>query len=46
MGSGQFQDVRDVLLKKLKKEYPQANGVIFNFHDGGTDKCDAIKFKE
>ena len=45
LGSGQFQDVRDKLTKKAKKEYPQANGLILNFYDGRTDKCDVIKFK-
>ena len=44
-GSGQYQDVRDKLLKKLKAKFSQAEGAIFNFHDGGTDKVDAIKFK-
>jgi len=44
-GSGQYQSVRDKLIKKLRKEYPEANGAIFNFHDGGTDMCDAIRIK-
>lgn len=45
LGSGQFQDVRDKLIRKVKKKYPEADGIIFSFYDGGTDKCDAIKFK-
>ena len=45
-GSGQFQHLRDILIKKAKEKYPNAEGVIFNFHDGGIDKADAIKFKE
>jgi len=45
MGSGQYQDVRDKLIKKAKKEYPKADGLIFTFKDGGTDRCDAISFK-
>ncbi len=45
LGSGQFQDVRDKLIRKAKKEYPEGDGLIFNFHDGGTDKCDVIKIK-
>ncbi|MBR9859803.1 hypothetical protein GYB22_03460 [bacterium] len=45
-GTGQYQDVRDALLKKAKKEYPDANGMIFHFHDGGADEVDAIKFVE
>lgn len=45
MGSGQYQDVRDKLIRKIKKEYPKANGIIFQFKDGGTDRADAIQFK-
>jgi len=44
-GSGQYQHVRDLLLKKAKEQFPQAEGIIFNFHDGGKDKADALKFK-
>ncbi|MDR2653326.1 MAG: hypothetical protein LBC68_13655 [Prevotellaceae bacterium] len=43
--SGQYQGIRDKLIKKAKKEYPEAEGLIFNFYDGGTDKADVIKFK-
>lgn len=44
-GSGQYQSVRDVLIKRAKKDYPTADALIFTFKDGGTDRCDAIKFK-
>ncbi|MFN4247552.1 MAG: hypothetical protein ACK4EY_07500 [Flavipsychrobacter sp.] len=43
-GSGQYQDVRDKLIKRIKKEYPEADGIIFHFHDGGQDRADAIRF--
>ncbi len=43
--SGQYQPVRDLLIKKLKKNFPQADGAIFHFNDGNADGCDAIKFK-
>ncbi len=43
--SGQYQSVRDVMIKKCKKDYPQADGIIMIFKDGGTDRADAIKFK-
>lgn len=43
--SVQYQSVRDKLIKKVKKQYPKANGVIFHFHDGGTDLADAIYIK-
>jgi hypothetical protein len=46
LGSGQYQNVRNVLIKKAKKDYPQADGLIMNFKDGGTDRADAIKFKD
>lgn len=45
LGSEQYQGVRDRLIKKIKKEYPKADGIIFRFVDGGADKAEAIKFK-
>lgn len=45
MQSAQYEDVRDRLIKKCKKEYPQADGLILNLKSGATDKADAIKFK-
>lgn len=44
-GSSQYQPVRDGLIKKIKSDYPQADGVIFHFVNGAADKADAIKFK-
>ena len=44
LASTQYQSVRDKLIKKIKKEYPDADGIIFHFHDGGQDRADAIKF--
>ncbi len=41
----QYQGVRDKLIKKAKKDFPNADGLIMQFKSGGTDKCDAIKFK-
>ena len=46
LGSAQYQPVRDKMIKKIKKDYPQANGAIFYFNNGSADKADAIKFKE
>jgi len=43
--SGQYQPVRDLMIKKIKKQYPNADGAIFYFNDGNADRCDAIKFK-
>lgn len=45
MGSGQYSDIRSKLIRKVKKEYPQANGIIMYFTDGGSDRAEAIKFK-
>lgn len=45
-GSPQYQNVRDKLIKRIKKTYPEADGIIFNLHDGGQDRCDAIKFNQ
>ena len=41
----QYQGVRDKLIGKAKKDFPNADGLIMQFKSGGTDKCDAIKFK-
>ena len=41
----QYQGVRDKLIKKAKKDFPSADGLIMQFKSGGTDKCDAFKFK-
>lgn len=43
--SGQYEPVRNGLIKKAKKEYPQAEGIILHLVNGGTDKADVIKFK-
>lgn len=45
IGSAQYQPVRDRLIKKLRHDYPDANGVIFHFVNGAADKADAIQFK-
>ncbi len=45
VGSTQYQPVRDKMIKKLKKDFPEADGAIFFFNNGSSDKCDAIKFK-
>jgi hypothetical protein len=43
--SGQYSSVRDNLIKRAKKEYPNADALIMHFSTGGTDRCDAIKYK-
>lgn len=44
-GGSQYADVKQRLIKKCKKDFPQADGIIFYFKDGSADKADAIKFK-
>lgn len=44
-GGSQYADVRDGLIKQIKKEYPEADGIILILKSGGTDRADAIKFE-
>ena len=44
VGSGQYQNMRK-LIKKSRKKYPDANGLIFHFHDIGADKIDIVKIE-
>jgi len=45
LGDTQYTGCRDRMIKKCKKDYPQADGIIITFKSGGADKADAIKFK-
>ncbi|SFC80304.1 hypothetical protein SAMN05421780_11028 [Flexibacter flexilis DSM 6793] len=45
LGSAQYTKCRDKLLKKAKKEYPNAEGLVIKFNAGGSDTGDAVKFK-
>jgi hypothetical protein len=45
MKSPQYDVVRDGLLKKLREEFPGADGAILQFNSGAKDKADAIKFE-
>lgn len=38
-------DSRDKLVKKAKETFPNADGIIIRYKDGGTDQADVIKFK-
>jgi len=42
--STQYQSVRDGLIKKARKKFPDGDGIIFYFNNGGIDKADVIKF--
>ncbi len=43
-GSGQNDSVKANLIKKALKDCPQAQGIILDFHKGGTDRGVIIKF--
>lgn len=43
-GNPQYTVIRDALIKRVKKDWPDANGVIFHFSSGSADKADAIRF--
>lgn len=42
--TGNPEEMLNAMIKKVKKEYPNANGIIFT--SVSMDKADAIKFKE
>jgi hypothetical protein len=44
--SGQYQPVRDNLIRKTKKEFKNANGLILKLVPGGADNGDAILLKD
>lgn len=46
VGAAEFDAKKMRLIKKLKEEYPNADGIIIHFARGGKDTADAIKFKE
>lgn len=39
-----FVSVRDKMLKKCRKSFPEADGLIFHL-SSNSNRCDAIKFK-
>jgi len=43
--TNQYQEVRDALIRKAKKKYKDANGIIIRFCNGCTNRADVIKFK-
>jgi len=44
--SGQYTEVRDGLIKKAQKDFPEGNGLILNLCNGCVDKADVVKFKD
>jgi len=45
LGDSQYTGVRDRIIKKAKKDFPQADAIMITFKTGGSDQADAIKFK-
>lgn len=43
--SSDYDSIRNKLIKKAIKDYPDADGVILQFKTGGTDRAVVIKFK-
>ena len=44
-GNPQYTVIRDALIKRVKKDWPDANGVLFHFSSGSADRADAILIK-
>lgn len=44
-GNNQYVSLKDRLIYKTKKDYPQADAIIITFKSGAADVADAIKFK-
>lgn len=44
-GSAQYTALRDKLIKRGKKSFPEANGIILRFVNGGTDSGEMILFE-
>jgi len=44
-GNPQYTVIRDQLIKRVKKDWPDANGVLFHFSSGSADRADAIFIK-
>lgn len=44
-GSGQYSNVRDILIKKAKRKYPETEGILLKLVSGGKDLGDLVRFK-
>lgn len=41
----QYETIRNNLMKKARKKYPSADGIILSLNKKGIDYCNVIKFK-
>lgn len=44
-GNDSYNSQRDAAIKKLKKDYPTADGILISFKGNGACMATAIKFK-
>lgn len=44
-GSYEYSAIRDKFIKRTKKDFPEAQCIIFKFVSGGTDVADAFKYE-
>jgi hypothetical protein len=44
-GNDSYNSQREAAIKKLKKEYPTADGILISFKENGACMATAIKFK-
>jgi hypothetical protein len=42
----QYTVIRDKIISKVKKQFPQANAIVFHLNAGSADTADAIKIPE
>ena len=42
----QYETVRNNLIKRARRTYPNADGIILNLNKKGLDNCHVIKFKK
>lgn len=44
VSSTQYESIRNNLVKRVKKTYPNADGIILNLNKKGVDNCYVLKF--
>jgi len=44
-GNDSYNSQRDAAIKKMKKDYPNADGILISFKENGACMATAIKFK-
>ncbi|MEO1260555.1 MAG: hypothetical protein AAFZ15_17290 [Bacteroidota bacterium] len=44
--SAQYEPIRDKMIKRARKNYPEAEAIIIRMNRGGTDRGEVIKFND